>query len=149
MYRISYAEYKDIDSWMNLVEQVSWNFPGLETKKGFDDYRTTLLRNIERKTAICAKHKDQVIGVLLFSKNKKQIGCMAVKEDYRRKGIGEALISKMLESFNIGDEIKVSTFLEDDEKGKAPRALYKKLGFIEGDLCMEFGYPNQIFKLVL
>lgn len=41
----------------------------------------------------------------------------------------------------------MSTFRENDEKGAAPRALYKKFGFEEGEFLEEFGYPNQ--KLVL
>ena len=35
--------------------------------------------------------------------------------------------------------------IEGDEKGTAPRALYKKYGFCEGELTEEFGYPNQVF----
>ena len=36
---------------------------------------------------------------------------------------------------------------KNDEKGKAPRALYKKFGFKEGEKTIEFGYPNQVFVL--
>jgi hypothetical protein len=43
--------------------------------------------------------------------------------------------------------ISVSTFREEDIKGIAPRALYKKFGFVEGELIEEFGYPNQRFIL--
>ena len=28
-----YGMPSDIDSWMNLVNNVSWNFPGLETQE--------------------------------------------------------------------------------------------------------------------
>jgi hypothetical protein len=55
----------------------------------------------------------------------------------------------MLDRFNAGDEIVVSTFREDDPKGKAPRALYKKLGFNEKELCIECNYPNQMFGIKL
>lgn len=44
-------------------------------------------------------------------------------------------------------EISVSTFRENDEKGAAPRALYKKYGFKEAEFIEEFGYPNQKFIL--
>ena len=43
--------------------------------------------------------------------------------------------------------ITVSTFRDRDSKGIAPRALYKKFGFVEGKLIEEFGYPNQEFVL--
>ena len=38
---------QDVDAWMKLVEEISWNFPGLETKEGLNEYRETLLRFIE------------------------------------------------------------------------------------------------------
>jgi len=41
----------------------------------------------------------------------------------------------------------VYTFRENDEKGIAPRALYKKFGFVEGELNMELNYPHQKFIL--
>ena len=41
----------------------------------------------------------------------------------------------------------MSTFRENDVKGIAPRKLYKKFGFEEGELIEEFGYPNQRFVL--
>ena len=37
----------------------------------------------------------------------------------------------------------MSTFRENDVKGIAPRKLYKKFGFEEGELIEEFEYPNQ------
>ena len=37
----------------------------------------------------------------------------------------------------------MSTFRENDVKGIAPRKLYKKFGFEEGELIEEFGYPNK------
>ena len=40
---------------------------------------------------------------------------------------------KALAEFDRSREITVSTFREDDEKGVAPRALYKKYGFEEGE----------------
>ena len=43
--------------------------------------------------------------------------------------------------------ITVSTFRENDDKGKAPRALYRKFGFQEGELTEEFGHPTQVFVL--
>ena len=39
------------------------------------------------------------------------------------------------------------TFRDDDEKGVAPRALYKGMGFKEAELMVEHNYPHQ--KIVL
>ena len=57
----------DIDSWMKLVKQVSWNFPGLETTENIDEHRDTVLKFMDKKQALCVKNKEEIIGVLLFS----------------------------------------------------------------------------------
>ncbi len=75
------------------------------------------------------------------------ICCLAVSAEHRRQGIGSALLEKALDELDRSREISVSTFREDDEKGTAPRALYKKFGFKEAELIEEFGYPNQRFVL--
>nr|WP_243150503.1 hypothetical protein [Clostridium sporogenes] len=58
------------------------------------------------------------------------------------KGIATSLFNKMYNKIPKGT---VTTYRENDTKGKAERALYKKLGFIEDELIMEFGYPCQRF----
>lgn len=67
--------------------------------------------------------------------------------DFRRKGIASMLLEKALQELDRNRDITVSTFREDDEKGRAPRALYKKFGFKEGELTVKFGYPNQVLVL--
>ena len=51
----------------------------------------------------------------------------------------------MIEQFPSGTEITVTTYRENDPKGTAARALYKSLGFKEGELLIEFDYPTQRF----
>lgn len=144
---VQFAEPEDIDSWMKLIEIVKDEFPGLETEEELEGYKRTVIKNINRKTAICVKSDDEIVGALLFSYKLKCLSWMAVHPDYRRKGIASALITKMLELFPSDVDISVTTFREGDAKGIAPRQLYKKFGFIEGDLVEEFNYPNQIFIL--
>jgi len=52
------------------------------------------------------------------------------------------LLETALKELDRSREITVSTFRENDEKGIAPRALYKKFGFMEEELTIEFNYPN-------
>ena len=75
------------------------------------------------------------------------ICCLAVAPEYRQRGIGSLLLKEALDELDRSKEISVSTFRENDEKGAAPRALYKKFGFQEAELVEEFGYPNQRFIL--
>ena len=89
------------------------------------------------------KSDDQIQGVLLFSRNRNMICCLAVSPESRRKGIASKLLETAISELDRGRDITISTFCEGDEKGIAPRALYRKFGFIEAELTEEFGYPNQ------
>ncbi len=137
----------DIDRWMNLVRRVSRDFPGLETEEDLEEHKQTVLKFMGKRQALCVKSDDQIQGVLLFSRNRNMICCLAVSPGSRRKGIASKLLETALGELDRGRDITVSTFREGDEKGTAPRALYRKFGFIEAELTEEFGYPNQVFVL--
>lgn len=146
-YSLCYAGMQDIDSWMQLVQAVKDNFPGLETAEKIDDYRQTVVKNIERETALCIKYGGEVVGIMLFSYHSKCLSCLAVHPDRRRKGIASAMIEKMISLFPGDVDISVTTFRGEDAKSTAPRELYKKYGFQEDELGIEFGYPTQKFVL--
>ena len=137
----------DINQWMDLVRRVSRNFPGLETEKGLEEHRQTVLRFMEKRQALCVKSDGRIQGVLLFSRNRNMICCLAVSPGSRRKGIASELLKTALSELDRNRDITVSTFREGDEKGTAPRGLYRKFGFVGAELTEEFGYPNQVFVL--
>ncbi|MBO4470418.1 MAG: GNAT family N-acetyltransferase [Clostridia bacterium] len=142
-----YGESSWIDSWMQLVRTVRGNFPGLETEESLEEHRQTVLKFMGKKQALCIRDRETVAGVLLFSRNRNMICCLAVDPGHRKQGYASVLLEKALEELDRSREITVSTFRENDEKGIAPRALYKKYGFREGELTEEYGYPNQVFVL--
>ena len=146
-YKAIYGVTGDIDGWMKLVGEVSWNFPGLETAEDMLEHRQTVLKFMEKRQAVCVKDNSEIIGVLLFSRKRNMICCLAVSPAHRRKGAASALLTEALGQLDRSQDITVSTFREDDPKGIAPRALYKSFGFVEGELIEEFGYPNQRFIL--
>ena len=146
-YSIQFAQVQDIDSWMKMIEIVKDQFPGLKTLEQLESYRQTVIKNINRKTAICVKCFGEVVGILIFSYNAKCLSCMAVHPDHRRKGIASEIITKMIELFPNDVDISVTTFIDGDTKGIAPRPLYKKFGFVEDELLEEFNYPHQKFIL--
>lgn len=137
----------DINEWMKLIEAISWNFPGLETREQIDEHKKTVLRFIDKKQALCVKNGTEIIGVLLFSRRYNMICCLGVSPNYRRCGIATRLLEKAINELDRNIDITVSTFRENDVKGIAPRALYKSFGFIEDEYIEEFGYPNQKFVL--
>ena len=142
-----FAAKHNLASWMSLVEIVRENFPGLETQELLDSYRETVIKNIERQSAICALHGRIVVGILLFSVKHNMISCMAVHPEYRRRGIAREMIALMMTKLDRTQDITVTPFREDDPKGTAPRALYASLGFVPAGLCVEQGYPSQVFVL--
>ena len=142
-----FGESSYIDSWMQLVRKVSWNFPGLETEENLEEHKQTVLKFMNKLQAVCVKDSENIVGVLLFSRNRNMICCLAVDPEYRQQGLASILLRKALAELDRSREITVSTFRENDEKGIAPRALYKKFGFQEGEMTEEFGYPNQVFVL--
>lgn len=145
---VLFGQSDDIGSWIALVRLVSWDFPGLEAEKSIEEHKQTVLKFMNNKQALCVKKCNEIIGVLLFSRNRNMICCLAVAPDYRRCGIASNLLETALKELDRNKIITVSTFREDDEKGIAPRALYKKFGFIEDELIEELGYPIQRFILI-
>ena len=145
--KVEYGTSLDIESWMELVQSVSWNFPGLESEAAIEDHRKTVLRFMRENRALCVKDDENVVGVLLLSKKHNMICCLAVAPEYRRNGIASALLEKALAELDSSRDITVTTFRDNDEKGIAPRALYKRFGFAEEKLMVENDYPVQRFVL--
>ena len=144
---VEYGTSMDIESWMELVKLVRWNFPGLETETAIEDHKRTVLHFMGENRALCVKLEDKVVGVLLISKKHNMICCLAVAPEYRRNGIASALLDKALSELDRSNDITVTTFRDNDEKGIAPRALYKRFGFAEEKLMVENDYPVQRFVL--
>ena len=120
-----FADSSMIDSWMQLVRKVSWNFPGLETEESLNKHRQTVLKFMSKQQAICIRNRKTVVGVLLFSRSRNMICCLAVDPEHRRRGLASFLLRKALDELDRSKKITVSTFRENDDKGIAPRALYK------------------------
>lgn len=144
---VQYGALQDIDSWMRLVQRVRWNFPGLETAAALDDHRKTVLTFMDENRALYVKDAEKVVGVLLLSKKHNMICCLAVAPEYRRNGIARTLLEKALSELDRSSDITVTTFRDNDEKGIAPRALYKRFGFAEEKLMIVNDYPVQRFVL--
>lgn len=75
---VEYGIQQDIDLWMALVEEVRWNFPGLETQEKLNEHRATVLKFIDKRQAICVKEGNVIAGVMLFSRGHNMICCLAV-----------------------------------------------------------------------
>ena len=145
--RLYYGTPEDIDKWMELVASVRSSFPGLETQAALDEHRAVVAEFMAERQAICVKADNEIAGVMLFSRRHNMICCLAVSPKYRRRGVASMLMNEALDNLDRNKAISVTTFRADDIKGGAPRALYEKYGFIEGELVYEMNYPNQKYVL--
>lgn len=66
MYTVVEGVEQDIDSWMELVKAVRWNFPGLETEDALEEHKNTVLKFMRQKRAICVKDEKRIIGSKLL-----------------------------------------------------------------------------------
>ena len=145
--KIRFAQPQDLGPWMELVEQVKNTFPGLETREALEEHRRAVLPLMEEGSAICAVEEGRVAGALLFDKAAGLLCFLAVSPSHRRRHIGEKMVELMLSQMDPGRDVAVSTYREGDPRGTAARAFYRHLGFGEGRLTEEFGYPVQEFIL--
>ncbi len=147
MIEICNAPVQHIDSWMDLISTVKELFPGLDTPEQFSAYHQTVIKKIQDGSALCALNGDRVIGILLFSREENSLSQLAVHPSFYRQGIASLLILHMMTALDKNRDITVNTYREGDEKGRAARALYKKFGFEEAELCYDQGYPVQKYIL--
>lgn len=143
--QVQYGNAAWIHAWMALVQEIRDNFPGLETSAALEEHRQTVLRFMEKKQALCVRDGEEILGVLLFSRNRHMICCLGVSPRHRRQGIASLLLTEALAQLDSARTITVTTFREQDPRGAAPRALYQKFGFQPGALVEALGYPCQEF----
>lgn len=137
----------DIESWMKTVTAVRYEFPGLEDDDELNKHRDTVLKFMANDCALCVKDGNEIAGVILFSREKSMICFIAVLSSYRQQGIANMLLTDALYCLDRTKPIRVSTFCENDSRGVAPRALYKKFGFIPENIREDFGCTDQEFVL--
>lgn len=132
--QIIYAQQDRLEEWMELVELVRYEISGLSTDQLLEGHKKTVMKNMKRKSAICAQLNGQLVGVLLFSTNNNMLSFLAVHPDYRRKNIATIMVGEMFKNLDRTKDISVDTFGEGDPAGKAARAFYKNIGFVEGKI---------------
>ena len=144
---VELGKARDLDNWMDLVENVKDSFPGLETREALEEHRRTVLEFMGRDAAVCAKIDGRIVGTLLFSRADHMLCFLAVDEAYRRQHIAGNMVAYMLSLMEPGTDIMVTTYRAGVPEGVAARAFYQRLGFVEGRLTEEFGSPVQEFVL--
>ena len=141
---ISYAALDDLPEWTEFISLVIDGFPCLEEVSHLEQVKWYM----EKGQVLLMRDAGTVIGAAAFSRQAGSIDLLAVHPQYRRRGVAEALLDFMMcNIFDKAGEISITTFREGDKADVGQRAEYKRLGFAEAELLVEFGYPTQ--RLVL
>ena len=86
-------------------------------------------RGISYPYVIVHRNRERIIGYIIYWKIQEevQICNFAIHPDFRKKGIGEAVIRSVIKAIQRDGGVYV--FLEVRPSNLAARNLYKKLGF--------------------
>lgn len=149
---IRFAKEEDYNQIENIMRQVhvlhtGWR-PDIYRDVDIVLPKETFLEHVEKKEVIVATNKNhQVVGVIIFvtrnisggplvTRKVLFIDSMAVDEGYRGKGIGHSLFDYIKE---FCKEQKFDGLeLQVNAKNIAAREMYKKYGFTEKSINMEF-----------
>lgn len=140
---IVFAQESDIASWMDFLSLVVDGFPYLNEK----DCLEQLKKCISHNQAMILKDKNVIIGAMAFREDTGSIDFLGIHPQYRKKDIAKAFMQKALYELLKDTPISITTFREGDKADLGYRKTFKKLGFAEAELLIEFGYPTQKFTL--
>ena len=135
---IRLAEKKDIVDWIVID-----GYPVMDE----DDYLAKLEESIDEKRALVLREGDILIGAMAFTYSPGSIEFLGVHPQYRNRGLQKLFLDALLETYLQGQEIRTTTFREQDKADTGHRDMLLQLGFAEKELLTEFGYPTQRFVL--
>lgn len=160
---IRLATRADISAWLELVRLVVDGYPCLDVA----DYRVQLTQAIDRQQALIWQPGSQpdsqadtparnqetppTMGVMAFSYGEYphtgNIDFLGIHPQYRNRGIQKRFIDILREKYLPGCALSTTTYRERDKADTGYRRAWKRLGFAEDELLVEFGYPTQ--RLIL
>jgi len=164
---IKFATPEDADDWMELVSLTIDGYPCLDK----EDYAANLHQYIADKKALILRagaasaqpngnaaadmptsegrgRYPMAIGVMGFSQGTGSIDFLAVHPQYRHLGVTKLFLDKLVEELLCGKEITLTTYRAGDKADTGWREEYRRLGFAERELLVEYGYPTQRFVLL-
>lgn len=135
----SAATHDDFSSWMELLELVQEQFPGLDRV----EYALALHISTRSREAFCAKVGRKVVGAVTFSRKRQELTFLAVHPQFRRRKIAYRLVQGVFAELLPGRILTVVTYRENDPNGIEARCFYRAMGFEPGELLTCFDYPCQ------
>lgn len=139
------AEAEDLAAWMDLVRGTIDGYPCFDGR----EYRKYLDRCLAEKRALILKSGENAIGAMMFSYADANIDFIGVHPQYRGQGVFRVLLEKLTREYLPQREIQTTTFREGDRADPGYRREWKRMGFVERERLVEFGYPTQRFVLTV
>jgi ribosomal-protein-alanine N-acetyltransferase len=104
------------------IENEGFEFPWLEE----DFIRCLRQRNC---IGMVAEHEDRVVGFMIYELHKTRLHVLnfAVNDDYRRRGIGQQMVAKLISKLSL--ERRTRIVLEVRETNLAAQLFFRALGF--------------------
>lgn len=140
---ICFAKTSDISAWMELAYLVIDGYPCLDTHS----YLCGLKQQIAQRQALILKEKDTAIGAMAFSHETGNIEFLGIHPQYRNSGLDRLFLRKLTGELLPEQKITMTTYRDGDRADTGYRKALKRLGFVEKELLVEFGYPTQRFVL--
>ena len=140
---IKFATSADVDAWMELVRLTVDGYPRLDEA----EYKDKLHQYIADSKALILRDEGMVAGIMGFSRDTGNIDFLAVHPQYRHTGVTRLFLGKIMDGLSCGKEISVTTYRAGDKADTGYREEYRRIGFAEKELLVEYGYPVQ--RLVL
>ncbi|MCM0747099.1 GNAT family N-acetyltransferase [Clostridioides difficile] len=141
---IKFAMPADVDDWMELVKLTVDGYPCLDKT----EYLENLHLYIADKKALILRDEGMAVGIMGFSADTGSIDFFAVHPQYRNLGIAKLFLDKLVDELLCGREITLTTYRAGDKADTGYREEYRRLGFAEQELLVEYGYPTQRFVLL-
>lgn len=135
----SWAAGTDLPPWMTFLRAVVGGFPCLRPEEHLSQLRQAVLE----RQAVVLRQGGGIVGAAVFSPAEGSIGFLAVHPQRRREGAAAELLSFLLRRCLPPGPVSVTTFRRGDRADNGQRRDYLDLGFAEGPLLREFGYPTQ------
>ena len=140
---IKFATSADVDAWMELVRLTVDGYPRLDEA----EYKDKLHQYIADSKALILRDGEMAAGIMGFSRDTGNIDFLAVHPQYRHTGVTRLFLGKIMDGLSCGKEISVTTYRAGDKADTGYREEYRRIGFAEKELLVEYGYPVQ--RLVL
>ncbi|MCI8326759.1 MAG: GNAT family N-acetyltransferase [Lachnospiraceae bacterium] len=141
---IQLATPVDVEDWMELVSLTVDGYPCLNREA----YITKLHQYIADQRAFILRDEDGAVGAMGCSPDTGSIDFLAVHPQYRNLGVTELFLDRLVDELPCKKEISLTTYRAGDKADTGYREEYYRLGFVERELLVEYGYPTQRFVLL-